>query len=157
MNKGSTGLGHSATQGQPGHAYGVNWLEPLKEVVASPLCRPLGLCKGYGARMSRERRTFGCCLMAPTPCTSWTARSNATSWALWTSPPPTGSASDWSTCGRRCATPTGPSPPSARLSTPVASASGWRRTPSDRRGAALSPSGQWAQAWNACTSLVGLP
>ncbi|XP_070374785.1 phosphatidylinositol 4-phosphate 5-kinase-like protein 1 isoform X3 [Equus asinus] len=97
----------------------------------------LGLCEGSRARRSREPRTVGCCRTPPTPCTSWMGRSNAISWASWTSSRSTGSASGWSTYGRRCATRAGPFPPSAQLATPVASASGRRRTPSDRRRAAL--------------------
>ncbi|XP_032977980.1 phosphatidylinositol 4-phosphate 5-kinase-like protein 1 isoform X2 [Rhinolophus ferrumequinum] len=106
----------------------------------------LGLCKGYRARMSREPRTAGCCQKSPTPFTSWTDPNNATSWASWTLPLSTGSASGWSTCGRRCVTLAGPSPPSAQLATPVASTSGWRRTPSDQRRPASFPFGQWAHA-----------
>ncbi|XP_070107174.1 phosphatidylinositol 4-phosphate 5-kinase-like protein 1 isoform X6 [Equus caballus] len=97
----------------------------------------LGLCEGSRARRSREPRTVGCYPTPPTPCTSWMGRSNAISWASWTSSRSTGSASGWSTYGRRCATRAGPFPPSAQLATPVASASGRRRTPSDRRRAAL--------------------
>ncbi|XP_047278735.1 phosphatidylinositol 4-phosphate 5-kinase-like protein 1 isoform X4 [Homo sapiens] len=108
-----------------------------------------GLCKGHRARKSREPKTAGCCPTPPTPYTSWTGPSSAISWASWISPQSTGSASGWSTCGRHCATQAGPSPLSARLATPVASASGWRRTRSDGRPAPLSGSGRWAHARNA--------
>ncbi|XP_065387024.1 phosphatidylinositol 4-phosphate 5-kinase-like protein 1 isoform X3 [Macaca fascicularis] len=108
----------------------------------------LGLCKGHRARKSRESKTAGCCPTPPTPYTSWTGLSSAISWASWISPRSTGSASGWSTCGRHCATRAGPSPLSARLATPVASASGWRSTQSDGRPAPLSGSGWWAHARN---------
>nr|XP_054376682.1 phosphatidylinositol 4-phosphate 5-kinase-like protein 1 isoform X2 [Pongo abelii] len=98
----------------------------------------LGLCKGHRARKSRQPKTAGCCPTPPTPYTSWTGPSSAISWASWISPRSTGSASGWSTCGRHCATRAGPSPLSARLATPVASASGWRRTRSDGPPAPLS-------------------
>lgn len=137
MSEGSTGLGQSAVQGQPGQAHRDNWLAPLGGGGSlTPTFWPLGLCKEYRARMNQEPRTVGCYPTPPTPFTYWTGRSNAISWASWTSPLFTGSASGWNTCGRRCATPAGLSPPSARLATPVASASGWRRTPSDKRQAA---------------------
>lgn len=126
---------------------------PLEEAGASPSCRSPGLCKGYRARRSRDPRTAGCCPTPPTPYTSWTGRSNAISWASWISPRCTGSASGWSTYGRRCATRAGPSPPSAPLATPVASASGWRHTPSDQRPR-RSASGQWAHAGNQSSSLA---
>ncbi|XP_055207201.1 phosphatidylinositol 4-phosphate 5-kinase-like protein 1 isoform X1 [Gorilla gorilla gorilla] len=100
-----------------------------------------GLCKGHRARKSRQPKTAGCCPTPPTPYTSWTGPSSAISWASWISPRSTGSASGWSTCGRHCATRAGPSPLSARLATPVASASGWRRTRSDGSPAPLSGSG----------------
>ncbi|XP_047624476.1 phosphatidylinositol 4-phosphate 5-kinase-like protein 1 isoform X2 [Phacochoerus africanus] len=110
------------------------WVEPVPE--GSPLVLVLkdlnfqdktinlGLCKGYRAPRRWKPRTAGCCPTHPTPYTSWTGRSSATSWGLWISPRSTGFASGWSTYGRRCAIRAGPSPPSARLATPVASASG---------------------------------
>lgn len=74
---------------------------PLEEAVASPTCRPPGLCEGYRARRSRDPRTAGCCPTPPTPYTSWTGRSNAISWVSWISLRSTGSASGWSIYGRR--------------------------------------------------------